>query len=140
MLLTSGTTGTAKVIDRKLAPGEALPMAMGLLGALKPRAGDATLLTVPLLHRHELATLALCLTLASPLYLITKPTTETLWCCLTEYPIKVLVLVPTILRRLLDTPTAPPVQLRRIVTGSAPLDEQLAKRCVVKFGHVLMNV
>lgn len=140
LLLTSGTTGAAKVINHKLAPTEALPMAMGLLGALEPRTEDATLLTVPLLHSHGLATLALCLTLASPLYLVAKPTTETLWRCLTEYDIGVLVLVPTILRRLLDTPTPPPVQLRHIVTGSAPLDSHLAQRAAARFGQVLINV
>lgn len=140
MLLTSGTTGTAKVIDRKLTLGEALQMAMGLLAALEPYAKDAALLSVPLLHGHGLATLALCLTLALPLYLVEKPTAETLWHYLAEYDISVLVLVPTILHRLLDTPSTPPVQLRRIITGSAPLGGRLARRTAARFGHVLINV
>lgn len=146
-LLTSGTTGPAKLVRRKLGLGETLGVLQGLLGALQPKTGEATLLTIPLLHGHGLATLALSLAMGAPLYLFPKAQAEDFLQCIQEQGIKVVVLVPTILYRLLgalsaeaNLPAGKLASLRSIVCGSAPLDPSLATRCLKHFGPILYNL
>jgi acyl-CoA synthetase (AMP-forming)/AMP-acid ligase II len=141
-LLTSGTTGSAKTIRRTPSLEELHGLLTGLLGALQPRAGDAVLLTVPLLHGHGLTTLALSLTMAAPLYLFPRGKAEDFLGCLEQHPIKVITVVPTVLYRLTEAapPGFKPQALRQIVSGSAPLSAELAQRTLERFGPVLFNL
>jgi acyl-CoA synthetase (AMP-forming)/AMP-acid ligase II len=143
ILLTSGTTGPAKMIRRRLKPSALLGMLTAILNGLRPKSGDAALLTVPLLHGHGLATLGLCLTMGAPLYLFARARAEELLGCVEAQGIKVLVLVPTILYRLLDhlhTHRFNTQSIRTIVCGSAPLDAGRAKEGLERFGPVLFNL
>lgn len=142
ILLTSGTTGPAKKVRRKPTLEEALGLLTSLLESLQPRTGDATLLTVPLLHGHGLATLVLSLALGSPLFLFPRASAEDFLHCIEERRIKVLVVVPTILYRLLEAvrPQQDLGSLRAIFCGSAPLDGGLATRTLERFGDVLYNL
>jgi acyl-CoA synthetase (AMP-forming)/AMP-acid ligase II len=140
LLLSSGTTGALKVLKRKVSARQGIQLAVGVLSALAPKVGEATLLAVPLLHGHGLATLALCLMFGAPLYLSRRPVSGELWRTLAEHDIRVLVLVPTILHRLLTTPHEGAPHLKRIVSGSAPLSAQLIQRTQARFGAILINV
>ncbi|MDX2005679.1 MAG: AMP-binding protein [Meiothermus sp.] len=141
-LLTSGTTGAAKLVRRKPSLGELLGLLTGLLSALQPRTGDPVLLTVPLLHGHGLTTLGLSLAMAVPLYLFPRGRAEDYLHCLERYPIRVLTVVPTILYRLLGAapPGWQPRSLDRIICGSAPLPPELARRTLKRLGPVLFNL
>lgn len=145
ILLTSGTTGPAKVVRRKLKLEEILGIVTGLLNGLQPQRGHATLLTIPLLHGHGLATLGLSLAMGAPLFMFSKATAEDFLRCIEQNQIRVLVLVPTILYRLLEqiqtrSRSYNTDSLRTIVCGSAPLDSQLATRALAHFGPVLYNL
>ncbi len=151
VLLTSGTAGQPRAVQRRLRPGDVLPTLNALLSSLRPRAGSPTLLTLPLFHGHGLATLSLSLTLAAPLHLFARGGPKDHWRCLREQKIEVLVLVPTILYRLLHSagasqnlPLNAPLpitpSLRTIVSGSAPLSPALAIQAGQVFGPVLFNL
>lgn len=139
-ILTSGTTGAAKPVRRKITLAEALGTALGLLEGFKPKTGEAVLLTLPLLHGHGLATLGVCLGLGAPLYFFPKAKTEDLIHCIEAQKIRVLVLVPTVLYRLLEASPNSLPSLRAILCGSAPLGAGLAQRTLEHFGPVLFNL
>ena len=141
-ILTSGTTGVAKPVRRKPGLLSALRSAKALLEKLTLQPAEPTLLTLPLLHGHGLATLSLSLALGSPLFLFPKATAQEFLHCIETNQIKVLVLVPTILYRLLqESPTEQQVRsVRVIVCGSAPLSGTLATHALECFGPTLFNL
>ncbi|MBB6048337.1 AMP-binding protein [Armatimonas rosea] len=140
-ILTSGTTGAAKPVRRRPTLTQALRMARALLTQLTLRPGEPTLLTLPLLHGHGLATLALSLVLGSPLYLFPRATARDFLQCIEAHAIQVVVLVPTILYRLLQEPGAWELSsLRVLVCGSAPLEGRLATAALERFGPTLFNL
>lgn len=143
-VLTSGTTGSPKLVRRRIGFSEALGSVVGLLEGLKPRRGQAVLLTLPLVHGHGLATLALALAMGSPLYLGPKSTHEILE-SIEKHRIEVLVLVPTLLYRLLEYLESTPHthytrSLRAIICGSAPLQAGLASQTLKRLGPILYNL
>lgn len=138
--LTSGTTGTPKVVRKPLVQPFMLRLGAHLLDTLELRAGVPTLLTLPLYHGHGLATLGVSLALGAPLHLAAHTPAPHLWRILQKHGIEVLVLVPTILHRLLAEPQAAPPQLRSIISGSGPLDAELSGRALKHFGPVLFNL
>ncbi|AFZ67658.1 AMP-binding protein [Deinococcus peraridilitoris] len=141
VILTSGSTGPPKAVRRDARFLEVLPTAVALLQQLRLRAHAPTLLTVPLFHGHGLSTLALCLTMGSPLHVFARGTPEAYWQALQQKDIEVLVVVPTVLYRLLEVSCAAPApHLRTIVCGSAPLGAALAGRTLSRFGPVLYNL
>ncbi len=141
ILLTSGTTGQAKVIRQR--PKLVLKTFHALLESFRLSAGEKTLLTLPLLHGHGLATLALCLVVGAPLFVFRKGHTEDFLRYIEEYKINTLTIVPTILYRLLEHLKTRQYQTRslsKIISGSAPLAAELTKSCLEKFGSILFNV
>lgn len=140
VLLTSGTTGEARVVRRSWSPGAALASAGALLEALDLRAGAPTLLPLPLFHGHGLAALALGLGMGAPVHLAAGRCARELWDLLERERIAVLVLVPTVLHRLLAQADGTAPTLRRVVCGSAPLDPALAVRARERLGDVLFNL
>ncbi|WP_194165183.1 class I adenylate-forming enzyme family protein [Deinococcus terrestris] len=140
VLLTSGTTGEARVVRRSWSPGAALASAGALLEALNLRAGAPTLLPLPLFHGHGLAALALGLGMGAPVHLAAGRGARELWATLERERIEVLVLVPTVLHRLLAEADGTAPALRTVVCGSAPLDPALAVRARERLGHVLFNL
>lgn len=143
-ILTSGTTGAPKLIHRRIGLSEALGTVVGLIEALEPHQGQSVLLTLPLLHGHGLATLALTLAMGSPLYLGFKDARAILE-CIEGHQVEVLVLVPTILHRLLDYLQNSPRtyhtdSLKAIICGSAPLESRLATQTLERLGPILYNL
>jgi acyl-CoA synthetase (AMP-forming)/AMP-acid ligase II len=140
VLLTSGTTGPAKLIGRR--PRLSLKTLTGLLESLQLKAGAKTLLTVPILHGHGLSTLTLTFLLGAPLFLFAKASSEDFLHCIEEHAIKVLVVVPTILYRLLEQPqnSYQTKNLSHIISGSAALDEIVVKHTLHRFGDILYNL
>ncbi|MGL4610822.1 MAG: AMP-binding protein, partial [Trueperaceae bacterium] len=100
ILLTSGTTGVPKFIER--GPAFPLQSFTALLERLELQTGNKTLLTLPLFHGHGLATLAFTLLFGSPLYLNQYNDAKSILSCLQQQHIHVLTLVPTVLYRLLE--------------------------------------
>ena len=146
VLHTSGTTGHPRPLERRPRVLPLLRTLGALLERLPLRSGARTLLTLPMFHGHGLSTLALCLTLGAPLHLSARSAPREHWRRLREDKIEVVVLVPTVLYRLLDSPLLAPVpplnapSLKAIVCGSAPLGAALAERALQAFGPVLHNL
>jgi acyl-CoA synthetase (AMP-forming)/AMP-acid ligase II len=139
VLLTSGTTGPAKLIQDR--PRLSITTLTGLLEGLQLQAGDKTLLTLPLLHGHGLSTLALTLLLGAPLFLFPKASSEDYLQCIEKHKIKILVVVPTVLYRLLEHLKASfQTSLSHIISGSAPLDKTLVERTLQRVGNILYNL
>ncbi len=140
-VLTSGTTGPAKEVRRRITALEALGLVRGLLVRLQPQSGERVLLAVPLLHGHGLATLALCLGTGLSLHLAPRSRAPELWEAIQAHKIELLVLVPTILHRLLEAELpAHGSPLRAIICGSAPLHSSLAERTLALLGPKLYNL
>ncbi|MFM8457736.1 MAG: AMP-binding protein, partial [Chthoniobacterales bacterium] len=102
-VLTSGTTARAKRVNRRPRLGEVLPAMMGLLEALPITVGAPTVLAVPLFHGHGLATLAIALAFAAPLYTGRKYEVAPLLLRCPAAARPIVVSVPTLLLRWLET-------------------------------------
>ncbi|MBZ9712996.1 class I adenylate-forming enzyme family protein [Deinococcus multiflagellatus] len=139
VLLTSGTTGEPRVVTRRVSPRAASRVGLRLLQALRPARERAALLPLPLWHGHGLSTLALALALGTPLHLRRGARAAELWAVLAQEQVGTLVVVPTLLRRLLqETGHAP--ALHTVICGSAPLDPALAVQTQARLGDVLFNL
>ncbi|WP_297854606.1 AMP-binding protein [Meiothermus sp.] len=141
VILTSGTTGPAKMVRRRPSLSQLLHTVPALLEQLRPQKGAPTLLTVPLLHGHGLATLGLSLAMGAPLYLFPSARAEDFLRCIETNKIAVVVLVPTILYRLLQVVQPHDTgSIHTIVCGSAPLEASLSMAALKRFGPVLFNL
>jgi acyl-CoA synthetase (AMP-forming)/AMP-acid ligase II len=143
-MLTSGTTGPSSLVSQRPAPLALARISLALVDRLGVRSGHSTLLTVPLFHGHGLATLALTMAMGSPLHLVASTRGRDLLDRIDDDRIAVAVVVPTILRRLLDAAggrgEARPTSLTAIVCGSAPLSAATAVDTLATFGPVLFNL
>lgn len=144
LLMTSGTSGPAKLVTREPSPTALVSVALSLIDQLDVRAGEPTLLTLPLLHGHGLATLGLTLAMGAPLHLASSTNGTEVLDEIRSNRIAVVVLVPTILHRLVDAAAGvgpdPTPSVRSIVCGSARLPPALAIRALDTFGPVLHNL
>ncbi len=144
ILLTSGSTGKAKIVKSQLGLYQRLVIFSGLLEQLHLRAGEPTLLTTPLVHGQGLATLACCLAMAAPLYIEPSFEAQAALASIKKYQIKVLVMVPTLLYRLLEylrnSVGHDTSSLRAILCGSAPLSADLVHQCLEILGPILYNL
>ena len=141
VIMTSGTTGPARAVRHRPTLGQILRTVTALLDQLQPKRGEPTLLTIPLLHGHGLATLGMSLALAAPLFIFPRVRAEDLLSCIAQNQIRVVVLVPTILHRLLDAGMeGGTTTVRQVICGSAPLLASLATQGIERLGPVLFNL
>ncbi len=137
-ILSSGSTGSPKAIRQK--PQARLNTLTQFLERFKPKIERSTLLALPMFHGHGLATLILSLMLGTSLSIFAKGDTKTYLSTIAKRRIDAIVLVPTILYRILEQ--AEYFDLSSVITivsGSAPLEPQLARRTQAHFGLVLYN-
>jgi acyl-CoA synthetase (AMP-forming)/AMP-acid ligase II len=141
VIMTSGTTGPARAVRHRPILRQILRTVTALLDQLQPKHGEPTLLTIPLLHGHGLATLGMGLALAAPLFIFPRAHPEDLLICIAQNQIRVVVLVPTILHRLLEGGMAGGLTtVREVICGSAPLSANLATQGIERLGPVLFNL
>ena len=141
VIMTSGTTGPARAVRHRPTVRQILRTVTALLDQLQFKRGEPTLLTIPLLHGHGLATLGMSLALTAPLFIFPRARSEDLLTCIAENKIRVLVLVPTILHRLLEGGMeGSTTTVRRVICGSAPLSASLATQGIEHLGPVLFSL
>jgi acyl-CoA synthetase (AMP-forming)/AMP-acid ligase II len=138
-ILTSGSTGHAKSIRRKPKINEVLQTFTYLLEKLQLKSERKILLTLPMIHGHGLASLILSLASGSSLHIFAHGNTDAYLARIDQHRINVLILVPTILYRILQT-TNTITLLQSIISGSAPLNPELVTRTMEKYGAVLFNI
>jgi len=143
-ILTSGTTGAPKGAAR----GE--PRSLGLLGGLlskvpyRPR--EVTELSVPMFHALGLTQAMVAVGLGSTLIVRRRFDPEATVESTARYGATAVVLVPVMLRRILDlgdqtvSARLRPGPLRIIFVSGSALGVDLAKRTMAAFGPVLYNL
>lgn len=139
VVLTSGSTGVSKGIRRRPRLLQVLPIMAGLLQGLPFRQHRPFILAIPLHHGYGLAGLAISLALASPLYVRRRYDVAPLLQDAAPDEPGLLVTVPTLLLRWLNSEPAA-IPLAGVITGSAPLEPGLCTRLLRQLGPVLYNL
>ncbi|WP_316575707.1 AMP-binding protein [Nocardia canadensis] len=141
VLLTGGTTGTPKGAPRRVES----PLAGAQFVDRVPlRRGQTVLLCAPLFHGTALSQFILSLNLGSTIVLHGKFDARRALDQIAEHRADMIVLVPTMLRRILDlgpetlsaTDTG---SLRIVFTAGAALPSALGSRAIEVFGPVIYN-
>ncbi len=141
VLLTGGTTGTPKGAPRRVES----PLAGAQFVDRVPlRRGQTMLLCAPLFHGTALSQFILALNLGSTIVLHGKFDAARALAQLTEHRAEMIVVVPTMLRRILDLgpralTAADTSALRIVFTAGAALPSSLGTRAIETFGPVLYN-
>lgn len=139
IVLTSGSTGVSKGIVRRPTLGEILPVTAGLLRDLPIALYRPTILAIPFYHGYGIATLAMSLPLGCSLSTGRKYDLSTLLGRQSTSDPAMLVTVPTLLWRWLQTSNQCP-NLTAVITGSAPLSAHLCRRLTDRLGPTLYNL
>jgi len=142
ILLTSGTTGTPKGAPRTVKS----PLAAAqFLDRIPLRVGEATVLAAPLFHGTGLSQFLLSFALGSTVVLRRKFDPEQTLRAVQDNQATALVLVPTMLRRIVDL--GPDVlgrydtsSLRIVFCAGSSLPPELGNRATEAFGEVVHNL
>jgi fatty-acyl-CoA synthase len=142
VLLTSGTTGTPKGAPRTVRS----PLAAAqFLDRIPLRTGECTVMAAPLFHGTGLSQFLLSFALGSTVVLRRKFDPETTVRSIEDNSATALVLVPTMLRRILDL--GPEIlgkydtsSLRIIFCAGSALQPELGNRATEAFGDVVHNL
>ncbi|WP_336081203.1 AMP-binding protein [Nocardia sp. SSK8] len=141
VLLTGGTTGTPKGAPRRIES----PLAGAQFVDRVPlRRGQTVLLCAPLFHGTALSQFILALNLGSTVVLHGRFDAARALAQLAEHRADMVVLVPTMLRRILDLgpealAAADTTALRIVFVAGAALPSALGNRAIATFGPVLYN-
>ncbi|APE36335.1 acyl-CoA synthetase [Nocardia mangyaensis] len=141
VLLTGGTTGTPKGAPRRVES----PLAGAQFVDRVPlRRGQTVLLCAPLFHGTALSQFILALNLGSTIVLHGRFDAARALAQIAEHRADMVVLVPTMLRRILDLDpevlsATDTESLRIIFTAGAALPSSLGTRAIEVFGPVIYN-
>jgi acyl-CoA synthetase (AMP-forming)/AMP-acid ligase II len=140
VLLTSGTTGTPKGAPRTVRS----PLAAAqFLDRIPLRTGECTVMAAPLFHGTGLSQFLLSFALGSTVVLRRKFDPEATLRAIQDNRASALVLVPTMLRRILDSPALgryDTSSLRIVFCAGSALPPELGNRATEAFGEVVHNL
>jgi fatty-acyl-CoA synthase len=142
VLLTSGTTGTPKGAPRTVRS----PLAAAqFLDRIPLRTGECTVMAAPLFHGTGLSQFLLSLSLGSTVVLRRKFDPEAALRAIQDNRATALVLVPTMLRRILDLGDDvlgkyDTSSLRIVFCAGSALPPELGNRATEAFGDVVHNL
>ena len=136
MLLTSGSTGVPKEVERGgVRLGQGLPV--GTLLGLLPVTGPVVV-TVPLFHGFGLGFLALGLAFGVPVVMWRKVDAQTVARFVAEHPGCLLAGVPPVLARIARVQTD--ARPAAVVSGAGQLHPVVAERLRTAYGEVVFNL
>ncbi len=143
-VLSSGTTGAARVVERMLSPRTLAGPLSAHLQAVPMQAGDRLLVAADVAHGFGLSYLAAGLALGMPVIDAGRRDAGQLAELWLRHRPQVVVLLPIQLRRLLGLPPEALVELaatpvRAIIAGSASLPVEVLDRAREVFGHKVFN-
>ncbi|MEV4155974.1 AMP-binding protein [Nocardia salmonicida] len=141
VLLTGGTTGTPKGAPRRV---ESPLAAAQFVDRVPLRRGQTVLLCAPLFHGTALSQFILSLNLGSTVVLHGRFDAARALAQIAEHRADMVVLVPTMLRRILDLDPEllsanDTSSLRIVFTAGAALPSSLGTRAIETFGPVVYN-
>ncbi len=142
-ILTSGTTGTPKGAPR--TQPRSLALIGGLLSKVPFRAGETTELCVPMFHALGFMQAILGVALGSTLVVRRRFDPEATLESLEQHGASAMVVVPVMLRRILDLGeeairARERSNLRIVFVSGSALGAQLARRALDVFGPVVYNL
>jgi fatty-acyl-CoA synthase len=142
VLLTSGTTGTPKGAPRRI---RSALTAAEFLDRIPYRRSEATMIVAPLFHATGVSQMAVMLALGSTTVLSRRFDPGTTLDRIQRFGCTGLVLVPTMLRRILDLGDGVLARydtgsLRVLLCSGSALSTELGNRAVRAFGGVLYNL
>ncbi|PXW35089.1 UNVERIFIED_CONTAM: fatty-acyl-CoA synthase [Williamsia faeni] len=143
VILTSGSTGAPKGAPRDGAPAMSLPA--GFVSKIAVRGTDRVLMSAPAFHGWGLLATMVCLLTGATVVMDRRFQAKSSLELLIEHRCTAAMMVPTMLRRLMDLDTdelsgVDRSTLRLIASGGAKLDESLVRSVQEQFGHVLHNL
>lgn len=139
ILLSSGTTGVPTgTARRRYGPSLARPV-RGLWRTIRP-AGGPMMILAPLWHGYGLGMMLLALVGGVPVLLTSRRSSVERSAIAERHRPRTMILVPTQLDALTARWPNRPASLHRVVTGSAPLSEQLCRRALDRLGPRLINL
>ena len=141
VLLTSGTTGAPKGANRSSRPDAV--SATGVLEVIPYRHDDKLLITSPLFHAWGLAQLGIAGALGATVVVTERFDAEATLALIERERVTVLAVVPTILKRLLDSPVLDSTDLtslRIVASSGAALPVPVVKDWLARGGHNLYNL
>jgi fatty-acyl-CoA synthase len=142
VLLTSGTTGTPKGAPRQVRS----PLAAAqFLDRIPLRHGESTFLAAPSFHGTGLSQLILTFALGSTAVLSRRFDARAALAGIAAHRCTALVVVPTMLRRIMDLPEAVRAEydtssLRVLFSAGSALGADLGNRATAAFGPVIHNL
>ncbi len=139
ILLTGGTSGKFKTAERTTAVFQFVFPFYYLLSKLKLANYNSVFVATPIYHGFGFATLLMSIFLGSKIYLQTKFDANEASKLIKNEQIEVIALVPTMLRKLLETLHSL-TSLKCIISGGAKLDEDIVTLTIVKLGNILYNL
>ncbi|MGC1513781.1 MAG: AMP-binding protein [Acidimicrobiales bacterium] len=143
-ILTSGTTGTPKGAHRDLQ-GEAISSGLALLGRIPMRMAETTVIAAPMFHSWGFAHFVIGLAYSSTMVVHERFDPEQTLASVARHQASALAVVPVMLQRVLDLPTAvrrryDTSSLRIIAASGSNLPGVLATTLMDEFGEVLYNL
>jgi fatty-acyl-CoA synthase len=139
IILTSGTTGTPKGAQRE-SPNSLAPVG-ALLSKVPFRKGETTVIGAPLFHALGFAHAALGIILGSTLVMRRRFDPELALGDLEKHRATALIVVPVMLRKMLDLGAPPKLpHLRIVFVAGSQLGAELCVRATEAFGPVVYNL
>ncbi|HLV54527.1 MAG TPA: AMP-binding protein [Actinotalea caeni] len=147
-LLTSGTTGTPKTVERGGAAIGQLATVLSLMRALELRRDEPVVLAPSVAHGHGLSVLTAALVVGAPVVMAHGADGAELVELVHAHDAGVLAVVPAQLADVLHAledevaagaPLPELPTLRRVVTGSAPLTAGLVERARALLGDIVVD-
>lgn len=137
VVMTSGSTGEPKAVERRIAIAQAVPITT-LLRRLPLRRGVPLVITQPLFHGYGLGFLALGFAFGMPVVVRRHFAADEVADFLREHPGSVLTGVPPVLAKVART--AVEVPLTAVVSGAGQLHPAVTDRLTRAFGPVVFNL
>ncbi len=143
VILTSGSTGAPKGAPRDGGPAMSLPA--GFVSKIPIRGSDTVLMCAPAFHGWGLLATMVCLLTGATVVMDRRFKAQASLDLLVENRCTAAMMVPTMLRRLMDLDDGDldridRKRLRMIASGGAKLDESLVRAVQTRFGAVLHNL
>jgi fatty-acyl-CoA synthase len=140
VVLTGGTTGAPKAARRKPSVGAFLRLFLHLVAALGLDRYPSAYVGVPLFHGYGIAALLVALTLGRTVHLGRRFEARAACGLVERERLQAVVVVPSMLRRMLNEDGPDLSSLRCVVCGGAALPAQLAIEARERLGDVLFNL
>ncbi|MFT3660423.1 MAG: AMP-binding protein [Gordonia sp. (in: high G+C Gram-positive bacteria)] len=143
VLLTSGTTGLAKGVPRKISLWAVLQLAATGVSHVDLRAGDVAYVGPPFFHGFGLLGSLGVITVGGTVVCRRRFDAEQMLDDMRRHRVNVLIAVPVMLQRLVAVPDlaekAKGLRLRVALTGAAPITTATVRAFRQRFGDVLVN-